>query len=112
MDTDQSSTRVRPVKFDAHIELSLGSAAELQPLSYRQPHLCGGQGEVINLVSCGKGREEAGVNGQPIVFLRLHTLYRLAHWPSASSSFYYTHNDSLKHGKLNLDFLKGVLKGD
>jgi len=34
--TDQSPTGVRPVEFDAHIELGAGSAAEHQPLPHRQ----------------------------------------------------------------------------
>lgn len=57
--TDQGLTRVRPVEFDAHIELGVGSAAENQPLAHRQPHLHKVQGEVIDFVSCGKGREDS-----------------------------------------------------
>lgn len=80
--TDQDPTRVCPVEFDAHIELSVGSATELQPLPHRQPLLCGGQGEVINLVSCGKGREGTAVSGQSIVLLRLNPLYTYSVPPS------------------------------
>lgn len=72
--TDQGLTRVSPVEFDAHVELGVGSAAEHQPLPHRQPHLRRGQGEVIDLVSCGKGRGDMAVNPWPIVLLRLATL--------------------------------------
>lgn len=64
-----------PVKLDAHIELGAGSAAKHQAFPHRQPDLRGGQGEVINLVSCsGKGWEDTAVSGATIVLWRLHTL--------------------------------------
>lgn len=65
---------MRPIEFDAHIELGGGRAAEYQPLPFRQPGLRRGQGESIDLVSCGKGRADTGVSRQPIVLLRLQTL--------------------------------------
>lgn len=58
---------MRPVEFDAHVELGVSSAAEHQPLPHRQLLLNRGQGEVINLVSCGKGREGTTVGGHAIV---------------------------------------------
>lgn len=72
--TDQGQTRVCPVEFNAHIELSGGRAAEHQPLPRRQPGLCRGQGEIIDFVSCGKGRADTGVSRRPIVLLRLQTV--------------------------------------
>lgn len=72
--TDQSLTRVRPVELHAHVELGNGRAAEHQLLSYRQPRLRGGQRELMDLISCGKGREDMGVSRRPIVLPRLQTL--------------------------------------
>lgn len=56
-ETHQGPSRVGPVEFNAYVELGVGSADELQLLPYSQPLLHRGQGEVMNLVSCGKGRE-------------------------------------------------------
>ena len=44
-----------PVKVNAHIELSTGRTAEYQPLPDRQPNVCRGQHELMDLVSWGKG---------------------------------------------------------
>lgn len=73
-DTDQPLTGVSPVELDAHVELGVGSAAQHQPLPNRQSHLCRGQGEVMDLVSCGKGREDTAVSLWPIVLLRPEAL--------------------------------------
>lgn len=74
MGTDQGVTRVRPVEFKGHVELGDGLAAEHQPLPGSQPGLRRGQGEIMDLVSCGKGRPEVGVSRRPIVLLRLQSL--------------------------------------
>lgn len=66
--TDQGLARVRPVEFDAHAQLGVSGAAEHQPLPHRQPHLRRGQGEVIDLVSCGKGRGDMAVNPGPLFY--------------------------------------------
>lgn len=50
---------MRPVEFDAHVQLCECSASEYELLPHRQPYIVGGQGEVINLVSCGKRREDS-----------------------------------------------------
>lgn len=71
--TDQRLTGVRPVEFDAHVELGLSRAAEHQPLPHRKLDIRGGQGELMDFVSCGKGREDTGVSQRPIVLLRLQT---------------------------------------
>lgn len=50
---------MRPVEFDAHVQLCECSASQYELLPHRQPYIVGGQGEVINLVSCGKRREDS-----------------------------------------------------
>lgn len=74
--TDQRLSRVRPVEFDAHVELGVGRADQHQPLARRQLALREGQGDIIDLVSCGKRRADAGVRRRPIVLQRARTLCR------------------------------------
>ena len=44
-----------PLEVDAHVELGVGGAVELQALACGQPLVRRGQGEVVDLVSCGTG---------------------------------------------------------
>lgn len=72
--TDQRLSRVRPVEFDAHVELGVGRADQHQPLPRRQLALREGQGDIIDLVSCGKGTADTGVSRRPFVLQRARTL--------------------------------------
>lgn len=72
--TDQCLSRVRPVEFDAHVELGVSLADQHQPLTRRQLALREGQGDIIDLVSCGKGRADTGVRRRPIVLQRARAL--------------------------------------
>lgn len=53
--TDQAE-RVCPGKVNGNVELCVGSAVEHQSLPHRQPLMWRGQGEVMDLMSCGEGR--------------------------------------------------------
>lgn len=52
-----------PCVVQHHVELSVCRAVKHQPLPYRQSLLPRGHKKVVDLVSCGKGREQLGKQG-------------------------------------------------